>query len=86
MMSTMDSILSTGERDVARRLGEGETIGEIADARDTSKEAVERARERIREKTDRALETLLESPFTGDRVAQLDSDRRAELQAHLNQR
>lgn len=70
------SILSRGERDVARRLRDGQSVTEIADARDTSAESVEKAIDRVREKTERALITLAESPFSAEFAADLDPKRR----------
>jgi len=64
----MQSILSSGERDVANRLADGESVEEIAAAREQSVETVEKHVGRIREKTERAFATLAESPFT-DEVA-----------------
>lgn len=77
------SILSHGERDVAARLADGRSIEEIAEARDTSEEAVEKAVARIRRKTGRAVATLLQSPFAAEAVRELDSERRQELCALL---
>jgi DNA-binding NarL/FixJ family response regulator len=77
--SESPSILSRGERDVARRLRAGESVAEIADARETSTTSVEKAIDRVREKTERALSTLAESPFTTD----LDPERKRTLQAAL---
>jgi len=77
------SILSHGERDVARRLRDGQTTSEIADARDTPTDGIEKAIDRVREKTERALTTLAESPFTTDLVADLDPETRRELRDAL---
>lgn len=59
-----DSILSHGERAVASMLADGMTVEEIAEERDMTPETAEQSIDRIREKTDRALATLAESPFT----------------------
>lgn len=77
------SILSHGERDVARRLRDGQTVAEIADARDTSTDGVEKAIDRIREKTERALTTLAESPFSTDLATDFDLQTRRELRDAL---
>lgn len=77
----MDSILSSGERDVAERLGAGQSVAEIATARDTSSSAVEQAIDRIREKTNRAIGTLLESPVADEAVAALEPEQRSELRS-----
>jgi hypothetical protein len=79
----MDSILSTGERRVAELLADGKSVEEIAEARAESVEATEKAVERVREKTDRALATLVESPFTAAAAADLDDDERARLGEQL---
>lgn len=73
------SILSHGEREVAALLAEGRSIEAIADERGESLAAVEKAADRVREKTDRAVATLLESPFASDAVADLDADERDAL-------
>lgn len=65
----MDSILSTEERKVAAAIRQGATIKEIATEQNKPAEAIERAVERIREKTGRALATLVESPFTAEVAA-----------------
>jgi hypothetical protein len=67
------SILSHGEREIAAMLEADHSVDEIATARDEPVESVEKAIDRIREKTDRALATLLASPFTSDAAADLDS-------------
>lgn len=79
------SILSHGERDVARRLRDGQTTKEIAAARDASTDGIEKAIDRVREKTERALTTLAESPFTTDLVADLDPETRRELRNALGE-
>lgn len=75
----MRSILSSGERDVARRLAAGESVADIADARDQSVETIEKHVDRIREKTERAAVTLAESPFVEEVLADLDEETRATL-------
>lgn len=65
-MSEDKSILSHEERAVAAMLANGRSPEEIAAARDVSLEATEKSIDRIREKTERALTTLAESPFTGE--------------------
>lgn len=59
-----DSVLSHGERAVALMIADGMTAEEIAEERDMTPKTVEQSIDRIREKTDRALATLAESPFT----------------------
>ena len=81
--SESPSILSRGERDVARRLRAGESVAAIADARRSSTESVEKAIDRVREKTERALITLAESPFSVELLADLDPERKRTLQAAL---
>lgn len=75
----MDSILSTGEREVASMLASGRSLSEVAEARDTTEERVERTAERVREKTDRALATLAESHVADEAVDALDPETRAAL-------
>lgn len=79
----MDSILSTGERDVAAQLREGRTVEEIAAERGTSEAAVEQAVDRIHEKTRRAVATLQQSPFTEEVLSALADDERAALHDRL---
>lgn len=79
MTPELDSVLSHGERDVAASLREGRSVEEIAERRDVSTDAVEKAIDRIREKTDRAAATLVQSPFAAEAVADLDPDDRAAL-------
>ena len=81
--SESPSILSRGERDVARRLRAGENVAEIADARESSAESVEKAIDRVREKTERALTTLAESPFSAELLADLDPKWKRTLRAAL---
>ena len=78
------SILSHEERAVAAALAAGTDPVTIADRRNSSVEAVEAAVERIREKTDRAFVTLLESPFTADLAADLAPEDRAVLRDALD--
>ncbi|WP_254545673.1 hypothetical protein [Halomarina pelagica] len=79
----MRSILSSGEREVARRLADGDSSEEIAADRGTSVEAVEKAIDRIEEKTERAFATLAESPVAADVAATLDEETRATLRDRL---
>ncbi|SEM97524.1 hypothetical protein SAMN05216388_100158 [Halorientalis persicus] len=78
------SILSHGEREIAAMLEAGNSVDEIAATRDESVDSVEKAVDRIREKTDRALATLLASPFTDDAIADLDSSTRERLRTDLD--
>lgn len=80
----MRSILSTGERRVAALLAEGHDVEAIAEQRGESVEATEKAVDRIREKTERAFVTLLESPFTGDVATDLSEDEQERLRAMLD--
>ncbi|PSP42952.1 hypothetical protein BRC68_09430 [Halobacteriales archaeon QH_6_64_20] len=84
--SESPSILSRGERDVATRLREGRSVAEIAEARDTTTEGIEKAIDRVREKTERALTTLAESPFTAELGADLDPESRRALRDALAER
>lgn len=77
------SILSHGERDIAARLREGHSVEDVAAARDEPVETVEKAVDRIREKTDRALATLVASPFTDAAAADLDPATRERLREAL---
>jgi hypothetical protein len=77
------SILSHGEREIARMRRDGMSVEAIADARDDSPEAVEKALDRIRTKTDRALLTLLQSPVTEPAVDDLDPDTRETIRSRL---
>lgn len=79
----MDSILSTGEREVAERLADGEDVEAIADERDVPVEQVELAVDRIREKTRRAYATLAASPFAAAVAADLDDGTRRAVVAAL---
>ncbi|MFB6084515.1 MAG: hypothetical protein ABEJ94_09745 [Halorientalis sp.] len=78
------SILSHGEREVAAMLEEDHSVEEIAAERDESVESVEKAIDRIREKTDRALATLIASPFTDRAAADLDPATRDRLRSALD--
>jgi len=73
------SILSTGERAVAEGLRDGLDAEEIARQREEPVEAVENSVRRVREKTDRALATLAESPFLTEAAADLDDATRERL-------
>jgi len=73
------SILGHGEREIAAMLAAGHSVEEIATEREESAESVEKAIDRIREKTDRALATLLASPFTDRAAADLDPTARDRL-------
>lgn len=77
------SILSRGEREIAALLRDGHSPEEIADRRDQPTETVEKAIDRIRTKTDRALATLRQSPYTEDAAAALDDDARRRLLTRL---
>lgn len=77
------SILSHGERAVARHLREGRSVEEIADERDAPVETVEKAVDRIRTKTDRALATLAQSPFATEAARELDEATRERVRAAL---
>lgn len=77
------SILSHGERAVARALREGRSVEEIAAERDESPETVEKSVERIRAKTDRALATLVQSPFAAETARDLPEESRARLREAL---
>lgn len=77
------SILSHGERAVARALREGRSVEEIAAERDESPETVEKSVERIRAKTDRALATLVQSPFAAEAARDLSEESRARLREAL---
>lgn len=79
MTTPPESILSHGEQDVAGHLRQGASPAEIAAARDTSEEAIEKTIHRIREKTGRAFATLARSPFTEEYARELDPDTRRDL-------
>ena len=74
-----ESILSHGERDVAGYLRDGADVAEIAAARGSSEESVEKSIDRIREKTRRAFATLQESPFLEEAARDLDGGTRSTL-------
>lgn len=63
------SVLSTGECRIAELLREGRSVEEIAEIRGEPESVIERAIGRIREKTDRAVATLLESPHLEEAAA-----------------
>jgi len=83
-MDDRQSILSRGERRIARLYRAGHSIDEIAQERDASPASVEKALARIETKTHRALATLLQSPATDAAVAELDPEDRATLREHLD--
>lgn len=64
---------------MAELLADGRSVEEVADARGEPVAATEKAVARIREKTDRALATLLESPFVEEAAADLSEDGRERL-------
>jgi hypothetical protein len=68
------SILSHEERTVAEALAAGDDHETIAAAHDLDPATVARTETRIRQKTERALATLAESPFTGAVAAEADPD------------
>lgn len=76
--SNPNSILSHGERAVAELLADGLSTEEIAATRDVSREEVEKSIDRIYEKTERALVTLAESPFTTE-VGVKNEETRADV-------
>jgi DNA-binding NarL/FixJ family response regulator len=78
------SILSTGEQAVAEGLREGLDAEQIAQQRGEPVQAVEKSIDRIREKTDRALATLAESPFVEERVAGMDDPDRERIRERLS--
>lgn len=78
-MDGADSILSHGERQVALARREGQSIGAIAEQRGVTEAQVEKTLDRVAEKTDRALATLLQSPTTAEAVAGLTAAERARL-------
>lgn len=77
------SILSTGERAVAEGLRDGLGPEEIARQREEPVEAVEKSIRRVREKTDRALATLADSPFVAEAAGDLDDATRERLLEQL---
>lgn len=80
----MESILSTGEREVAALLAEGMEPEAIAAERDVSAEQVDLAIERIRDKTRRAYATLADSPIAAEVAANLDLETRRSVAAALD--
>ncbi|MFB6142321.1 MAG: hypothetical protein ABEJ30_03140 [Halorientalis sp.] len=80
-----DSILSSEERALAERLRAGATPAELADDLDRDPEAVEKACDRIREKTARALATLRESPYTAEAAATLAPEERDRIREALEE-
>lgn len=86
MDSDRQSILSHGEREIATLLREGQSVEEIAAARDEPTAAIEKATDRIEAKTDRAVATLLESPFSEDAVSRLTDDEQAILESLVAER
>ena len=77
------SILSHEEGRVAEGLAAGRRPAELAETREGDPAAVERAVERIREKTDRALATLAVSPFVAEAAASLPPATQRSLRAAL---
>lgn len=75
------SVLSTGERRIAELLREGRSIEEIAEIRGEPAAVIERSVDRIREKTDRAVATLLESPYLDEAAAARTPAERERLRA-----
>lgn len=86
MDSDRQSILSHGEREIATLLREGRSVEEIATAREEPTDVVEKAIDRIEAKTDRAIATLLESPFGEDAVSRLAQDEQATLESLVTER
>lgn len=75
------SVFSTGERRIAELLCEGRSIEEIAEIRDEPVAVIERGVDRIREKTDRAVATLLQSPYLEEAAADRTPEERERLRA-----
>ena len=75
------SVLSTGERRIAELLREGRSIEEIAEIRGEPAAVIERSVDRIREKTDRAVATLLESPYLEEAASGRTHEERARIRA-----
>ena len=73
------SVLSTGERRIAELLREGRSIEEIAEIRGEPVDVIERGVDRIREKTDRAVATLLESPYLEEAASGRTAGERARI-------
>jgi len=85
-MSQRDSILSHEERAIARLLREDPdaTPDSIADERDADAASVERSIRRIREKTDRAVATLVQSPFLEEATADLREKERERIRSAVD--
>jgi len=83
-MDDSQSIFSHGEREIAAMLRAGSSVEEIAAERDDPVPVVEKAVDRIREKSRRALATLLQSPDTEAVLADLDPAERSRLRAALD--
>lgn len=84
MARTPESILSHGEREVARLATEGHSVPQIAAARNASESEVEKSLARVREKTERALVTLLESPYVAEVATDLEADEREAIRTALH--
>jgi DNA-binding NarL/FixJ family response regulator len=80
------SVLSHGEREIAALVRDGHSVDDIATTRDATTTEVEKALDRIHEKTTKAVATLLQSPYTADAVTELDADARASLRSALDSR
>lgn len=78
-MSESQSILSHGESTVAAMLADGMQPEEIAAERDVSPEEMEKSIDRIREKTERAVTTLAESPFTAEVASEMNDETREDV-------
>lgn len=85
MKPDRQSILSHGEREIATLLREGRSVEEIATARDEPSAVVEKAIARIEAKTDRAVATLLESPYSEDAISRLSDEEHARLASLLSE-
>jgi hypothetical protein len=81
---TPRSILSHEERAVARELAAGSDLATVVEARGGDPETVERTADRVREKTERALATLAESPFVAEALADLDPETRQAVRRALD--
>jgi DNA-binding NarL/FixJ family response regulator len=79
------SVLSTGERRIAELLREGRSVAEIAEIRGEPADVIERSVDRIREKTDRAVATLLESPYLDEAAADRTPAERERLRAAFDE-
>jgi len=75
------SVFSTGERRIAELLREGHSIEAIAERRDEPVEAIERGIDRIRQKTDRAIATLIQSPYLEAAAADRAPEERERIRA-----